>query len=188
MKQATSSNRAIAAHKLVLGAVAAVLVLTAALPAMAQGRRGPIVVLGLRAPNGDDEAATNATAALRRSARAAGFDVPNESPALEQSMAAFGCDESLPPECLSQITADLHAPRVIYGAVRRRGRGRDAQLSIEVSLFETATHTVTRQDQAEVARAMAQDADALNTPARRLVDSLLPPMRKSISTPAQKKL
>src|SRR5262249_38709935 len=51
-----------------------------ATPAAAQQRHDSVVVLGLRAPNGDDEAAANATEALRGAARDAGFEVPNNSP------------------------------------------------------------------------------------------------------------
>ncbi|MEI8258370.1 MAG: hypothetical protein WCJ30_22060, partial [Deltaproteobacteria bacterium] len=160
-------------HRFVLAVLSALVVMGLCSTALAQGR-GALVILGLRAPDGDDEAAANATSALRRAARNAGFEVPNDSPALEQSMASFGCDDSLPPTCLSQIAGDLHAPRMVYGQVRRHGRGRDAVLSIQVSLFETATSNTTGHDQVEVARAIAQDSDSLTHSAARLIGNIAP--------------
>ncbi len=160
-------------HRFMLAVLSALVVMGLCSTALAQGR-GALVILGLRAPDGDDEAAANATAALRRAARNAGFEVPNDSPALEQSMASFGCDDSLPPTCLSQIAGDLHATRMIYGQVRRHGRGRDAVLSIQVSMFETASSNTTGHDQVEVPRAMAQDSDSLTHSAARLIGTIAP--------------
>lgn len=160
-------------HPFMVAVLTGLLMLGITSNALAQGR-GPLVILGLRAPDGDDEAASNATTALRRAARSSGFEVPNDSPALEQSMAAFGCDDSLPATCLLQIANDLHAVRLVYGQVRRHGRGRDATLSIEVSIFETASQNTTGHDQVEVPRAMAQDNDSLTASASRLIGTLAP--------------
>lgn len=165
-------------HRFVLAVFSALAVMGLASNALAQGR-GPLVILGLRAPDGDDEAAANATSALRRAARSSGFEVPNDSPALEQSMASFGCDDSLPPTCLSQIAGDLHAQRMVYGQVRRHGRGRDAVLSIQVSLFDMASSNTTGHDQVEVPRAMAQDSDSLTHSASRLIGTIAPAIASS---------
>jgi hypothetical protein len=169
------SSRGPGLGRFVLGALAALLVVLAPSPGWAQSRRGQLVVLGLRAPDGDDEVATNATTALRTAARAAGFEVPNEAPTVEQSIAAFGCDDSLPVDCLAQIAGDLHTPRLIYGSVRRVGRGRDAEVRIEVSAYDAAARTTSGPSQVQVPRAIGQDTDALGAPSRRLVDELLPP-------------
>src|SRR5581483_3973921 len=67
-------------------------------------RRGPLHVLGLRAPDGDDEAAAQVTTAVRQLSQQAGYAVAEGSPSLEVEMAAFnGCDATLGPECMSQI-------------------------------------------------------------------------------------
>lgn len=153
----------------------AILVVLVTTSAQAQGRRGSLTVLGLRAPNGDDDIAATVTAALRRAATAAGFSVRDESPALEQSMAAFGCDESLPVDCLGQIANDLHAERMVYGSVRRAGRGRQAPIRIEVSVYDHSARTTNGPQQVEVPRAIAQDGDAVGPHVRRLIDQLLPP-------------
>jgi len=152
--------------------VVAAIVLFAAPSAQAQAR-GPLIILGLRAPDGADDAANNATTALRRAARTAGYAVPTDSPALEQSMAAFGCDDSLPPECLTQIAGDLHADRIVYGSVRTQGRGDTATFAIEISLFDSARHTVVGHAQASVPRAMGADGDALGETARGLVSGVV---------------
>jgi hypothetical protein len=168
------SSRAPRRMRLALGVLAALTTALLPRPSTAQPQRGAVLVLGLRAPDGDDEAAANATEALRRAARAAGFEVPASSPALEQSMAAFGCDDSLPAECLAQIASDLHAERMVYGAVRRQGHGRAAQLRIEAALYDHTAHSTSAHDQVSVPRSTAQAPNALDTPAQRLIESLLP--------------
>ena len=167
------STRSQGSLRFLLAALAGLLVLGLSSSALAQAR-GSLVILGLRAPDGDDEAAANATAALRRAARNAGYEVPNDSPALEQSMASFGCDDSLPPTCLTQIANDLHAQRLVVGSVRRHGRGREATLSIEVTLFDVASQNNTGRDQVEVPRAMGHDSDSLSQSATRLIGTIAP--------------
>ena len=161
------------AHRWVARALAALVVTLTAASAAAQAR-GSLVILGLRAPDGDDDAAANATAALRRAARAAGSEVPHDSPALEQSIATFGCDDSVPVDCLSQIANDQHATRMVYGAVRRHGHGRDAPLVLQVSVYDNGAHSIAAHQEAELARALAQDSDSMNPTAHRLIDALLP--------------
>lgn len=161
------------------GALATLLVLAGAAPAWAQGARGQLVVLGLRAPNGEDEAAANVTNALRRAARNAGFQVPDNSPSLEQEIATYSCDDSVPLDCLAQIANELHTNRIIYGTVRRRGRGAQAQDIIEISLYarpETGGPGTTQAaEPVEVARPTAVDLEPMIRTSRRIIDSLLPP-------------
>jgi hypothetical protein len=172
-------------RRFVLGMLAALMVVLGASAASAQTRRGPLVVLGLRAPDGEDDIANTATNALRSAARAEGFEVPSDSPSLEQSIAAFGCDDSLPLDCLGQIAADLHAPRMVYGSVRRMGRGRNAEIRIEVLTYEQASRTTGGPAQVQLARALAQDGDALRAPSRRMLEELLPPPPPAPPPPAE---
>ena len=85
--------------------------------AFAQVQRGPLPVLGLRAPDGEDEAAQVATASLRRSATRAGFSVPDNTPALEQLIARHSGDGG---HCYgSSVTlADVFLVPQVYNARR----------------------------------------------------------------------
>ena len=112
-------------------------------------------VVGLRAPDGDVDAATALTNALREQAAAAGYQVSNNTPAFDQEFAMVGCT-STSPECLSLIAQDIHAPKYIYGTVGRLGRGRDAQLSVEVSLWDEANHREIHRESTTISRAVAK--------------------------------
>jgi hypothetical protein len=141
----------------------------------AQVRRGPLPVLGLRAPDGEDEAAEVATASLRRSATRAGFTVPDNSPALEQLIAAFGCDDSVPVECLRQIANHINAPRFLYGYVRRAGpRRATAPVRLEVRLFDVSAGAPTPPSQTELPRAQALDEDRWHVATEQVIRALLP--------------
>jgi hypothetical protein len=111
-------------------------------------------VVGLRALDGDVEAATVLTNALREHARAAGYQVPTDSPAFDQEFAMVGCTAPN-PECFSLIAQDIHAPKFIHGSVGRLGRGRDAMLSIEVSLWDETTHREIHRESTTISRAVA---------------------------------
>ena len=143
--------------------------------AFAQVQRGPMPVLGLRAPDGEDEAAAVATASLRRTASRAGFTVPDNTPALEQLIAAFGCDDAVPVECLRQIATHINAPRFLYGSVRRAGRRREtAPVRLEVVLFDTATGQPTPPSQTELPRAQAVDEDRWHAATEQVLRAILP--------------
>ena len=114
--------------------------------------RGTLVVLGLRAPDGDDEAAQHATTALRALATENGWTVPTTSPGLEQEFTIVGCDNT-GPDCLNRISEDVHATRLIYGTVTRIGRGREARIAIELSYWDNADHRVYHQETREMLRA-----------------------------------
>jgi len=119
-----------------------------------QINRGPMHVVGLRAPDGDVDAATALTNALREQATAAGYQVPAVTPPFDQEFAMVGCT-STSPECLSLIAQDIHAPKYIYGTVGRLGRGRDAQLSVEVSLWDETTHREIHRESTTISRSVA---------------------------------
>lgn len=131
-----------------------------------QINRGPMAVVGLRAPDGDVDAATTLTNTLRESARTAGYQVPDGTPAFDQEFAMVGCS-STSPECLSLIANDIHAQKYIYGTVQRIGRGRNAQLSVEVSLWDDATHREIHREAATIASAQARP-DALRALAQQM--------------------
>jgi hypothetical protein len=166
------SHQSSAFARTALGALAALLLALAAPRVASAQARGTLVVLGLRAPDGDDEAANNVTLALRRAARAAGFQVPDTATPLESLIAQFNCPETLPASCLQQIAGEVHAEQMLYGAVRREGHGRTAPLRIEVGLFSGGSARMA--DPVQVARATAMDPEAMNTTSRHIIDALLP--------------
>ncbi len=143
--------------------------------AAAQSSRGTLPVVGLRAPDGEDEAAATATSSLRRSAAQAGFTVPDNTPALEQLVAAFGCDDSVPVACLRQISEHIHAPRFVYGSVRRAGARRaTAPVRLEVQVFDASTGVVSPVQQTELPRAQAQDEDRWHSATAQVLTALTP--------------
>ncbi len=117
--------------------------------------RGQLAVVGLRAPDGDTDAAGALTTALREAARGAGYTVANDTPGFDQEFAMVGCTSSS-PECLSLIAGDIHEQKFIYGTVQRVGRGRDAQLSIQLNLWDETTHREIHREEASIARAQAR--------------------------------
>lgn len=137
--------------------------------ALGQGR-GAIQVLGLRAPDGDDEFANQLSAQLRTAARTSGYEVPDNSPALEQEIAVVGC-ATTGPDCLAQIADDVHAQKIIYGTVTRIGRGRNASLNVEVSLWDQSTR---REVDREVRTIPPQqrNAQAIQTAATEMMQAI----------------
>lgn len=130
--------------------------LSSSLAAAQTAGHGAAHVLGLRAPDGDDEVATQLSAQLRLAARGAGYEVPDNSPAMEQEMAVAGCS-STGPDCLHLMADDIHAPKVIYGSVTRIGRGRNASVNVEISLWDEGS----RREVHRVARVLTR-AQATN--------------------------
>ncbi len=120
-----------------------------------QINRGPLQVVGLRAPDGDNDAAAALSTAMREAARTAGYEVSDTTPSFDQEFAMVGCT-STGPECLSSIAGDIHAPKFIYGSVTRIGRGRNAQLSVEVSLWDETTHREIHREAATIPVAQAR--------------------------------
>lgn len=125
---------------------------TAAAPAAATSGRGQLVVVGLRAPDGDDEAAQHATNALRALATQNGWTVPDSTPGLEQEFTVVGCDNT-GPDCLARIADDVHATRLIYGNVTRIGRGREARIAFELAYWDNTDRRVYHQETREMLRA-----------------------------------
>ena len=142
-------------------------------PALAQ-RRGPMNVLGLRAPDGDDEAAAEVTNAVRILAQRSGYALAEGSPTLEVEMAAFnGCDATLGPECMSQIATSLHVPHLIYGSVQRLGRGRNAAVNIELNLWDQDNRRIVHHESRTMPGAQARDANAVREVARQLFEGII---------------
>lgn len=145
------------ARRVGLGLVLALGVSMASGAAWAQtpvpGGRGQLAVLGLRALDGDDEAAQNATNALRALATENGWTVPTNTPGLEQAFTLVGCDNT-GPECLSRISDNISAPRFIFGTVTRIGRNtREARVSFELAYWDQADRRIYHQEVREMLRA-----------------------------------
>lgn len=135
--------------------------------------RATLTVAGLRAPDGDNDLASELSDALREAARGRGFEVPANTPALDQEFAMLGCSTTT-PDCLSPIADDLHAPRFLYGSVLRVGRGRDAQLTVEVTLWDDTTHHASTPATVTVTRAqLSTSPDAIRIVARQLLEESL---------------
>ncbi len=135
--------------------------------------RGGLTVAGLRAPDGDNDLASELSAMLREEARAAGYEVPDNTPALDQEFAMIGCSTT-GADCLSPIAADLHAQRFLYGSVLRSGRGRDPQLTIEVNLWDEGTRRESPPESVTVARSeLAGHPEAVRALAQRMVRAVV---------------
>lgn len=148
------------ARRIGLGLLLAASAAVSSAPALAQTPtaaaaptgRGQLVVIGLRAPDGDDEAAQHATAALRALASQNGWTVPDNTPGLEQEFTVVGCDNT-GPDCLSRIAEDVRATRLIYGTVARIGRGREARIAFELAYWDNTDRRVYHQESREMLRA-----------------------------------
>ena len=134
--------------------------------AQTAANHGAAHVLGLRAPDGDDEIASQLSVQLRVAARAVGYEVPDNSPAMEQEMAVAGCS-STGPDCLHLVADDIHAPKVIYGSVTRIGRGRNASLNVEISLWDEGSRREVHRVSRVLTRAQATNAADLQEVATR---------------------
>lgn len=102
--------------------------------AFAQTAGRSLHVLGLRAPNGDNQAAETVTRALRQLAGQEGYAVQEGSPSLEAEMAVVDCSTE-GPSCLERISQDLSSPRVLYGSLTRSGRSASAPAVLAISLW-----------------------------------------------------
>ncbi len=132
---------------------------------------GAAHVLGLRAPDGDDEIASQLSVQLRVAARAVGYEVPDNSPAMEQEMAVTGCS-STGPDCLHMVAEDIHATKLIYGSVTRIGRGRNASLNVEISLWDEASRREVHRVSRVLTRAQATNAAELREVAIRALTEI----------------
>jgi len=141
-------------------------------PAASAARRGGLAVVGLRTPDGDVDVAGALSAALRDAARAQGYEVPDNTPSFDQEFAMVGCSTTS-PECLSLIASDLHAQKYLYGTLLRVGRGREAPMSVEVSLWDDVTRREVHREAATFTRAqMASSPDTVRDIARRMMEAL----------------
>lgn len=145
---------------------------TAPRSATAPAALGGLAVVGLRTPDGDVDLAGALTTALRAAARARGYEVPDNTPSFDQEFAMLGCSTTS-PECLSHIAADIHAQKYLYGTLLRVGRGREAPMTVEVSLWDDVTHREVHREAATVTRAQINASpDFLRDLARQMLDAL----------------
>ncbi len=156
--------------------------LSSSLAAAQTTNHGAAHVLGLRAPDGDDEIATQLSVQLRVAARAVGYEVPENSPAMEQEMAVAGCS-STGPDCLHLVADDIHAPKVIYGSVTRIGRGRNASVNVEISLWDEGSRREVHRFSQVLTRAQATNATELQNVATRALGEISTNDRPAPATP-----
>jgi hypothetical protein len=156
---------------LVPSAMLAVVVSTGSV-ASAQSSPGEIQVVGLRSLESDDVSVANTvTTALRRAASQRGYRVADNTANFDQESAIIGC-ATTEPDCLSLIAGDIHATRFIYGTVTHTGSGPSAQVQIEVSLWDEASHRIVRTERDSLLRSVAQPA-SLQAMSNRLFGTLM---------------
>lgn len=107
--------------------------------------RGRLAVVGLRAPDGDADVASALSSAIREVARAAGYDVPDNTSAFDQEAAMVGCSGTS-PECLALIATDIQSPRFVHGVVQRTARNREAPLNVDITLWDDDAHTIVHHE------------------------------------------
>jgi len=144
---------------------------------------GAAHVLGLRAPDGDDDISAAFSAQLRIAARVAGYEVPDNSPAMEQEMAVAGCSTA-GPECLHMMADDIHATKIIYGSITRIGRGRNASVNVEISLWDEGSRREVHRVSRVLTRAQATSANDLRDAATRALTEIAEHDRPAPANPA----
>jgi len=144
---------------------------------------GAAHVLGLRAPDGDDEISAAFSAQLRVAARGAGYEVPENSPAMEQEMAIAGCSSS-GPDCLHMMAEDIHATKIIYGSITRIGRGRNASVNVEISLWDEGSRREVHRVSRVLTRAQATNPTELREAAVRALTEIAEHDRPAPANPA----
>ncbi len=149
--------------------VALTALVAAAQPAAARADTS-VVVLGLRATDGDDEVARTVSGLLRHEARRVrGWAVADADPTLAQMTLAHGCDTP-DAACLSQVAETVSAQMLLFGFVRRSG----TDLVVEVSVFAVASGQIERT-QSLTLSARRTDVDDIRDPVRGLVSQLAGP-------------
>lgn len=132
-------------------ALVSALTLSSATPTRAAAD-ATVAVLGLRAPDGDDEIARELTQNLREYAsRIPGWQLQPSEVSLEQLMLLQGCAE---PDitCLAQIASELQADHIISGAVERvkETGSRRHDFQTQIFYFNTRTRRVDKRVRAKI--------------------------------------
>jgi hypothetical protein len=125
----------------------------------------PVIVLGIRSVEGDDEFARNLTGALRRAAeQVPGLSVVDRDVSLAQMMLVFTCDEP-DAACLEQIAGELRVARIVYGTARRTATGDNYNYALSLYSFDAGDNEIDQQLTASVSR-VRSDIDDLRPAAR----------------------
>ncbi|MFW5921189.1 MAG: hypothetical protein ACOCUS_05060 [Polyangiales bacterium] len=148
----------------VLGVLCALPVASAA----AQDGDANVMILGIRALEGDDEFARNLTGALRHAAtEVPGWEVSDRQVSLSQMTLAHECDEP-DARCMAKVAEALDADRVVYGTVRRTSARSDFDFSLALYLFNAETGQI-EQSVADSIPKVQSDIDNLRPRAARYV-------------------
>lgn len=127
-------------------ALGTVMIASSAWAQQATTARGELHILGLRAPDGDDDLAAAMSAALRTAAGGQNYTVQQNSPTLDQQLASIENCTSDTPDCLTRVGTNLHVERFLYGEVTRVGRGATARFTVRVSLWDQNTRREVRRE------------------------------------------
>ncbi len=135
--------------------------------------RGDLHVLGLRAPDGDDDFAAAMSTALRTAAGSQNYTVQQNSPTLDQQLASLDNCTSDTPDCLTRVGTNLSVPRFLYGEVTRVGRGATARFTVRVSLWDQGTRREVRRELNDrLSRADTRNEQRLQELAREMLTNL----------------
>lgn len=126
----------------------------------------PVIVLGLRSLDGDDEFARSLSGVLRHAAsQVRGWAVNPRDVSLAQMLIANGCDDA-DAACLGQIARGLRMQGVVFGTVRRSAPSGEYTFEISLGLYNASTNTIDRSVNESLPRTRI-DIDDLRAPARR---------------------
>jgi len=154
-------------------ALGTVLLASSAWAQQATTARGDLHVLGLRAPDGDDDFAAAMSTALRAAAGSQNYTVQQNSPTLDQQLASLENCTSDTPDCLTRVGTNLHVERFLYGEVTRVGRGATARFTVRVSLWDQGTRREVRRELNDrLSRPDTRNEVRLNELAREMITNL----------------
>jgi len=126
----------------------------------------PVIVLGLRSMDGDDEFARSLSGVLRHAAsQVRGWAVSPRDVSLAQMLIANGCDDA-DVNCLGQIARGLHMQGVVFGTVRRSAPSGEYTFDVALGLYNSSTNSIDRNVNESLPRTRI-DVDDLRAPARR---------------------
>lgn len=102
----------------------------------------PVIVLGLRSLDGDDDFARNLSGVLRHSAaQVRGWAVSPRDVSLSQMLVANGCEDA-DITCLGQIARGLHMQRVVFGTVHRSAPTGEYTFDINLGVYNAQTNAI----------------------------------------------
>lgn len=130
------------------------------------------IILGLHTVDGDDAFANALTAALREhGADIQAWQVSAREVSLSQMGLAYGCEE-YDNECLSKISEELKAGKIVYGVVRRTSALDEYDFRVTLNLFDADLGSIENSVTEVFPSAIDLDSNAFDAMAARLIKKL----------------